>query len=155
MKRTVSIILVIIILVFILANIPYIVAQAKLYSFNNKKQVTTETRVITFDEIYETLHHQRGLAEELRHSRTYTLIGDEVQKGLDEATDYEMFLNKHPQISSFKVQLPITTYKDDDRTIEFISGKGEVLEMQENGQWKVFNGSWEELWNDLIEQNNI
>lgn len=154
MKKTVSILLGVVVLVVILANIQNIVAQARLYSFNNNKQVTTETRVITFDEIFETLHEQRGLAEELRHSRTYTLIGDEVQKGLDEASDYEMILNKYPQISSLKVELPITTYKDDDRTIEFISGKGEVLEILKNGQWKEFNGTWDDLWNDLIKQND-
>lgn len=154
MKKTVSIIVGVVVLVLILANIPNIVAQAKLYSFNHNKQVTTETRVITFDEIFETLHQQRGLADELRHSRTYALIGDEVQKGLDDASDYEVFLRKHPTINSIKVELPIITYKDDERKIKFISGKGKVLEISENGQWNEFNGSWDDLWKDLIEQYN-
>ncbi|WP_421385316.1 hypothetical protein ACOJQI_11290 [Bacillus salacetis] len=102
----------------------------------------------------DTLHQQRGLAQELRYSRKYSLIGDEVQKGLDDADDYEMFLNRHPQISSLKVKLPITTYKDEDKSIEFISGKGKVLEILENGQWKEFNGTWDDLWNDLIKKKN-
>ncbi len=154
MKKTVSIILGVVVLVVILVNIPNILAQAKLYSFNNNKEVTTETRAITFDEIFETLHQQRKLAEELRYSGTYALIADEVQKGLDDASDYEVLLRKHPKINSIKVELPIITYKDNDRTIEFISGKGEVLEILENGHWKEFNGSWDDLWKDLIEQEN-
>lgn len=154
MKKTIFIIVGAVALVVILANIPNIMAQVKLYSFKHHKQVTTETRVITYDKIFETLHQQRGLAEELRHSRTYALIGAEVQKGLDDASDYEVFLSKHPTIHSIKVELPIVTYKDDERKITFISGKGEVIEIFKNGQWKEFNGSWEDLWEDLIEQYN-
>ncbi|QST00861.1 hypothetical protein IMZ31_04630 [Pontibacillus sp. ALD_SL1] len=154
MKKTVSIIVGVVALIFILANIPNIIAQAKLYSYNNNKQVTTETRVITFDEIFETLYQQMKLAQELRGSTKYSLIGDEVRTGLDDAYDYARFLDKHPQINSMKVELPIITYKDDDRTIRFISGKGEVLEIEENGEWKEYNGSWDDLWKELIEQYN-
>ncbi len=150
--KKISIILGVVILIVVLANIQSIVAHAKLYSFDKNKKVTTETKVITFDEILETLHQQRGLAQELRHSKIYSLIGDEVQKGLDDASDYELILNKHPTINSMKVELPIITYKDDNRTIEFISGKGEILEILENGQWKVFNGTYEDLLNDLIKK---
>ncbi|KGP74708.1 hypothetical protein [Pontibacillus yanchengensis] len=154
MKKTVSIILSIAALIFILANIPNIVAHVKLYSFNANKQVTTETKVLTFDKAFETLYQQRELAQRLEDSTKYSLIGEQVRKGIDDASDYEIFLRKHSQINSIKVELPISTYKDADRTIEFISGKGEVLEISENGQWKKFNGSWDDLWNDLIEQYN-
>jgi hypothetical protein len=58
------------------------------------------------------------------------------------------------QINTIKVELPIVTYKDDDRMIEFISGKGKVLEVLEDGQWKEFNGTWDDLWKDLIEKLN-
>jgi hypothetical protein len=53
-------------------------------------------------------------------------------------------------VKSIKVKLPITTYKDGDKKIEFISGKGEVLKIFENGKWNDFNNSWE----DLIEKYN-
>jgi hypothetical protein len=152
--KKMSIILGVVILIVILANISDIAAHAKLYSFHNNKTVTTETKVITFDEIFETLYQQRNLAEELEGSKIYSLIGDEVRKGADDASDYEIFLEKHRQINSIKVELPITTYKDEDRSIKFISGKGEVLEILKNGQWKEFNGSWDDLWNDLIEKQN-
>ncbi|MFL8937659.1 hypothetical protein ACKA06_12770 [Rossellomorea oryzaecorticis] len=152
--KKISILLGVVILIVVLANITHIVAHTKLYSFNQHKKITTETRVITFEDIFETLHQQRGLAEELRHSKVNSLIGEEVQKGLDDASDYEMFLRKHPQINTIKVELPIVTYKDDDRTIEFISGKGKVLEVLEDGQWKEFNGTWDDLWKDLIEKLN-
>ncbi|MBH9966757.1 hypothetical protein [[Bacillus] enclensis] len=152
--KKISILLGVVILIGVLTNITHIVALTKLYSFNQHKKVTTETRVITFEDIFETLHQQRGLAEELRHSKVNSLIGEEVQKGLDDASDYEMFLRKHPQINTIKVELPIVTYKDDDRTIEFISGKGKVLEVLEDGQWKEFNGTWDDLWKDLIEKLN-
>jgi hypothetical protein len=148
--KKISILLGVVILIVILANITDIVAHTKLYSFNNNKKVTTETKVITFEEIYQTLRQQRGLAQELEDSIKYSLIGDEVRKGLDDASNYEVFLRMHPQINSIKVELPIITYKDDDRTIKFISGKGKVLEIAENGQWKEFDGSWD----DLLEKYN-
>ncbi len=151
MKKKVSTTLGVIVLIAILINIPNIVAYPKLYSFNNNKEVTTETKIITFDEIYETLHQQRGLAQELENSTKYSLIGDVVRKGLDDASEYVILLRKHPQINSIKVELPIITYKDDNKTIEFISGKGEVLATLEDGQWKEFNGSWNDLWNELDE----
>ncbi|MEL3970657.1 hypothetical protein AAEO50_00040 [Rossellomorea oryzaecorticis] len=152
--KKMSLILGVVILIIILANISDIVAHAKLYSFHNNKKETTETKVITFDEIFETLYQQRNLAVELEGSTSYSLIGDEVRKGADDASDYEIFLKKHPQINSIKIELPIITYKDDDRTIEFISGKGEVVEILKNGQWKEFNRSWDDLWNELIEKQN-
>ncbi|WP_064094240.1 hypothetical protein [Rossellomorea aquimaris] len=148
--KKLSIILGVVILILILANLSQIVAHTKLYSFNNNKKVTNETKVITFDEIFQTLYQQMRLAQELRHSMKYSLIGDEVLKGLDDASDYEMFLGENNQIKSIKVKFPITTYKDDDMIIKFISGKGEVLGIFENGQWTGFNGSW----NDLIEKYN-
>ncbi|MGR3763282.1 hypothetical protein [Rossellomorea sp. NS-SX7] len=148
--KKMSILLGVVILIVISANITTIVAHIKLYSFNNNKKVTTETKVLTFEEIFETLHQQRNLAKKLEGSKEYSLIGDKVRKGADDASDYEIFLRKHPNINSIKVKVPIIIYKDDDKTIEFISGKGEVLEILENGQWKEFNGSWDELWKDLI-----
>ncbi|MGA9288603.1 MAG: hypothetical protein WBV93_09700 [Anaerobacillus sp.] len=148
--KKISIILGVVILIVILANMQSIVAHTKLYSFNNNKKVSTEIKIVTFEEIFESLYQQMELASELEDSTTYSLIGDEVRKGLDDASDYERFLHNHPSINSFKVELPITTYKDEDRTIEFISGKGELLEILENGEWKEFNGSW----SDLIEKYN-
>ncbi|WP_044022383.1 hypothetical protein [Bacillus sp. SG-1] len=141
MKKTIYIIAGVFILIIILANVPKIMAYANLYSFDKNKEVTTEERVVSFDEISETLHQQRKLAQELEGTRKYSLIGDEVRKGLDEAIEHQMFLDNHPQVNSIKVKVPITTYKDDNKTIEFISGEGEVLEILENGQWKKFNGS--------------
>ncbi|KPL57964.1 hypothetical protein [Rossellomorea vietnamensis] len=66
-------------------------------------------------------------------------------KGADEASTYEILFMDNDQITSLKVELPITTYDDGDKSIEFISGKGEVLEVCEDGQWEEFNGSLQEL----------
>ncbi len=148
--RKLSIILGVVILIVILANIPNISSHTKLYSFENNKKVETETKVVTLNEIADILHQQRKLAKELEDSTKYSLIGAEVRKGLDDSTDYNLFLEHNHQVKSIKVNLPITTYKDDDKKIEFISGKGKVLEIFENGKWNDFNGSWE----DLIEKYN-
>ncbi|MDO6658749.1 hypothetical protein [Anaerobacillus sp. 1_MG-2023] len=131
--RKFSVILSVIIIIAILANISNIVAHVKLYSFENNKKVTTETKVVTFNEMYDILHQQRELAKELEGSKEYSLIGDEVRKGLDEASQHEGFLHDNNEVKSIKLKLPITKYKDDDKIIEFISGKGEVLEVFENG----------------------
>ena len=143
--KKISIILGVVILIVILANISDIIAHAKLYGFEQNKKVTTETKVITFREIFESLYEQREVARELEGSILYSLIGDEVRRGADEASVYEVFLAHNKQIKSLKVKLPITTYKVDDKTMEYISGKGEVLEVFENGQWKKFNGSWDDF----------
>ncbi|MHA7138585.1 hypothetical protein ACRTEV_15215 [Rossellomorea arthrocnemi] len=143
--KKLNIILSVILLVAILANLHTIIASVKLYSFEHDKKDVTGTKVITFREIFEMLYQQRELAAELEDSITYSLIGEEVRKGADEASDYERFLSHNDHITSLKVKLPITTYKDDDKTIEFISGKGKVLEIFEDGEWKGFNGPSEEL----------
>ncbi|MGG1686886.1 hypothetical protein [Pseudalkalibacillus sp. NRS-1564] len=127
--KKISIILGAVILIVILANISNILAHAKLYSFENNKNVETETKVVTFNEIFDILTEQRELEEELKTSTKYSLIGDEVRKGIDEASDYERYLAENKQIKSIKIKIPITTYKDHDKTIEFISGKGEMLEI--------------------------
>ena len=131
--RKFSVILGVFIIIAILANISNIAAHVKLYSFENNKKVTTETKVVTFNEMYDILHQQRELAKELEGSKEYSLIGDEVRKGLDEASQHEGFLHDNNEVKSIKLRLPITKYKDDEKIIEFISGKGEVLEVFENG----------------------
>ncbi|MGB7999846.1 MAG: hypothetical protein WCF60_07170 [Anaerobacillus sp.] len=122
------------ILIVILANIPNILAHAKLYSFENNKKVEIETKVVTFNEIFDILTQQRELEEELKNSTKYSLIGVEVRKGIDEASDYERYLAENKQIKSIKIKIPITTYKDNDKTIEFISGKGEMLDIFKNSK---------------------
>lgn len=143
--KKLRIILGVILLVAILANLHTLIASVKLYSFEHNKKVVTETKVITFREVFETLYQQRELAAELEDSIIYSLIGDQVRKGADEASDHERFLSHNDHITSLKVKLPITTYKDDDKTFEFISGKGKVLEIFEDGEWKGFNGPLDKL----------
>ncbi|KPL60978.1 hypothetical protein [Rossellomorea vietnamensis] len=152
--RKISIILGVIILIVILANISDIIAHAKLYGFEQNKSVTTETKVVTFREIFETLYEQREVARELEDSIIYSLIGDEVRKGADEASVYEIFLDQNKQIESLKINLPITKYEDGDKTIEFISGKGEVLEVFEDGQWEEFDGSWDDFVNEYWQNDH-
>lgn len=143
--KKISIVLGVILLVAILANLHTIIASAKWYSFEHNKNVSTENNTITYRDIFERLYQQRKVAAELEDTIVYSKIGDEVRKGADEATDYEILLAHNEQITSLKVKLPITTFTDGDKTIEFISGHGEVLEICENGQWEDFNGSLHEL----------
>ncbi len=143
--KKVSMVLGVILFLAILANLHTIIASAKWYSFEHNKIVSTETMIITYDDILERLYHQRKMASELEDSIVYSRIGDEVRKGADDASDYEIVLSHNDHLASLKVKLPITTYKDDDKTIEFISGKGEVLEILEDGQWKGFTGEWVDL----------
>ncbi|WP_226673528.1 hypothetical protein [Rossellomorea aquimaris] len=143
--KKLSVVVGVILLLAILANLHTIIASAKWYSFEQSKIVTTETKIITYDDILERLYHQRKFASELEDTIVYSRIGDEVRKGADDASDYEIVLSHNDHLASLKVKLPITKYKDDDKTIEFISGKGEVLEILEDGQWKDFNGEWVDL----------
>ncbi len=70
--KKISIILGAVILIAIVANRPNIVANAKLYSFENNKKVSTETKVVTFHEVFGILHKQTELGEELENSTTYS-----------------------------------------------------------------------------------
>ncbi|RBP04434.1 hypothetical protein [Rossellomorea aquimaris] len=90
--RKISIILGVVIFIVLLANISDIIAHAKLYMFEQNKNVTTETKVVTFRDIFETLYEQREVARELEDSILYSLIGDEVRRGADEAYVYEVLL---------------------------------------------------------------
>ncbi|MCA1057495.1 hypothetical protein LCL96_01015 [Rossellomorea aquimaris] len=143
--KKISFIIGVIILIVILANLHTILEQVKWYSLEDNKKVATETKVVTFPELFDLLHRQRELAAELEDTVTYSLIGDEIRKGADDASDYERFLMHNDSITKIKVRLPITTYQDDDKTLEFISGKGEVIGIFEDGRWKGFDGSWEDL----------
>lgn len=143
--KKISIVLGVILLVAILANLHTIIASAKWYSFEHNKNVSTETKTITYRDMFERLYQQRKVAAELEDTIVYSRIGDEVRKGADEASDYEILLSHNEQITSLKVKLPITTYTDGDKNLEFISGHGEVLEICEDGHWEDFNGSLQEL----------
>jgi hypothetical protein len=111
-------------LITLIISIPNITSQAKWYAFERHKDVET----VTLHELADMLHDQRALAGELQDSSTYSLIGDQVRKGLDEASRHEVFLQQHDEIDSIKIRLPITSYKDKKKAIEFISGEGEVVE---------------------------
>ena len=142
--KVLSIVLGVILFLAILANLHTIIASVKWYSFNQNKIVSSETKVITYDDIFERLYHQRKMASELEHSIVYSRIGDEVRKGADEATDYEIFLSHNDHITFLKVRLPVTTYEDGEKSIEFVSGKGEVLQIFEDGEWQEFDDSRQE-----------
>ncbi|MCA0151053.1 hypothetical protein LCD52_20150 [Rossellomorea vietnamensis] len=143
--KIISIVLGVILLVAKLANLHTIIASAKWYSFEHNKNVSTETKTITYRDMFERLYQQRKVAAELEDTIVYSRIGDEVRKGADEASDYEILLAHNEQITSLKVKLPITTLTDGDKNLEFISGHGEVLEICEDSHWEDFNGSLQEL----------
>ncbi|BCB05228.1 hypothetical protein [Bacillus sp. KH172YL63] len=138
--RKIGIILGVIVLVVLLANVRTLVAYAKLYSFEQAKIVTIETKELTFEELFGTLHEQRNLAEQLEDSFVYSLIGDEIRRGADEASKHVIFLREHEKITAIKLELPVTTYEDGKQNVTFISGQGEVIEVLEEGEWKAFDG---------------
>jgi hypothetical protein len=127
-RKTILIVIGITALITLIISIPNITAQAKWYAFERHKNVDTVTKTVTLHDLADMLHDQRTLAGELQNSSTYSLIGDQVRKGLDEASRHEVFLQQHDEIDSIKIRLPITSYKDKNKTIEFISGEGEVVE---------------------------
>lgn len=132
MKKTVSLILGVILLV-ILINLSSIIAH-----IDHNKQVTTETKVLSYKEIREKYYQQMLLAQKLEGSIKYSLVGNEVRKGYD-AVSYDVdFLHDNQQIK-VKIELPITTYKDSNMTINFISGEGYILKIFEDGKWKNVN----------------
>ncbi|MCA1054020.1 hypothetical protein LCM10_03390 [Rossellomorea aquimaris] len=146
--KKMSIILGIITLLFILANITKIASHARLYSFKHSKITTTETKILSANQLFDIIHQQMKLREKLESKRTYKLINDEIIKGDDELRNaYASILDT--TVTKVKVSLPVTTYEDHNMTIEFVSGNGELLEIFENGEWKDFNGSWD----DLFERN--
>ncbi len=137
-KRTVSIVLGFIILIIILIYLPSIIAQMKKYSFDHNKQLTIETKVISYKEFREMYYQQMKLAQKLEGTIKYSLIAKEVRKGYDAVTYDVFFLEDRPQIK-VKIELPITKYMDNNMTINFISGAGNILEIYEDGKWKAFS----------------
>ena len=148
MKKFGFTLLFIILVITISANIPNIMAHAKYYSFEHNKKVTTETKVVNADDLWHLVFPQSVLAEKLEHTKKYSLIVKEMRKNFDELNNERNMILKTPEVK-VKITFPITTYKDKDRTIRFVSGKAEILEVYENGQWNDFNGSWRDLYNNL------
>lgn len=138
MKKTVSIVVGFIILIIILINSPNIIAHMKKYSFDHNKQFTIETKVISYKEFREMYYQQMKLAQKLEGTIKYSLIAKEVRKGYDAVTYDVNFLEDRPQIK-VKIELPITKYKDNNMTINFISDAGKILEIYEDGKRKAFS----------------
>ncbi|RLQ93658.1 hypothetical protein [Falsibacillus albus] len=148
MKKFGSILGGIALVIIILASISTIMSHVKFYSFEHNKKVTTETKVVNADELWHIIFPQSILAEKLDNSTKYSLIVKEMRKNFNELFDELNMIINSPDVK-VKITYPITTYKDKDQTIRFVSGKAEILEVNENGQWKDFNGTWRDLYNSL------
>ncbi|MBO8164186.1 MAG: hypothetical protein H0Z34_10760 [Brevibacillus sp.] len=125
-------------LVIFFITLPTIQSYLTKASFDKKKEVVTETIVVSSDELFAIAYKQLNLAQKLDSSTKYSLVADEVRDGYEEVTLMYHYLYKHPDIESIKVELPITRYQDNNKTIEFISGKGNIIKVLENGEWKDF-----------------
>lgn len=117
-------------------------------SFDHEKAVVTETIEVNPDELWDRIMQQMKLARKLEDTKKYSLIAKEIRKGEDELSDIYTYVKDEQQIK-LKIAVPITRFLDNEMKIEFISGKGEVLEVFHNHQWKNFNGTWEDLFNKL------
>ncbi|GAA0336524.1 hypothetical protein GCM10008967_28600 [Bacillus carboniphilus] len=108
-------------------------------SFDNNKEVAIEAKAVSFDELYLNAFQQMKLAQQLESSTKYSLVAEEVRDGYEKTNETLHFLKEHPNIKSIKVELPITRYKDKDNIIEFISGKGKIIEVLINDEWVEYN----------------
>ncbi|WP_345240706.1 hypothetical protein [Pontibacillus salipaludis] len=138
MKKVGVILIGAIILIVTVVSIPTLRAQMKLNAFEDEKQVSNETKVVTFDEFWDLYYTQTELAQELEATTKYSLIAEKVRDGNYKASTISQYLHEHQDLK-VKIEIPITTYKDDNKTITFISGEGEILEVYKDGQWKEFD----------------
>ena len=91
------------------------------------------------------------MAEKLEKTDKYSLIAREIRDASDDIMDYEFLLHKHPTIDAIKVEFPLISYHDETTTIDFISGKGNLLEVRENGEWHNAKRSLEQLWKEMAQ----
>ncbi len=116
--------------------IPSLQAQLIKYSFDHNKEVFTETKVVSRTEFLEIVHHQRKLAQRLESSKKYALVAEEVREGLDKAFHAFYVIDEHLNYELLTVEYPITKYKDQEYTIEFMSGKVTISKVKaKNGDW--------------------
>ena len=137
-KKTVFIISAFILLIAIIAYSPSIKAYYNKYLLGRNKEVVIETKVISSGEFSTIIHEQMKLAQRLESSAKYSLVGEEVRDGYEEVSLTLHFLYEQPEIKNIKIELPITRYQNNEETIEFISGKGNILEVYSKGKWKPF-----------------
>ncbi|WP_349408736.1 hypothetical protein [Pseudalkalibacillus sp. SCS-8] len=123
------------------ANLPSIIANIEKFTLDRNKDVFTEVKVLTEQELLDIAMQQMDSTQELEASMRYSLVGEESRHGLDRLRDAHVILVQNPDIESIKIELPMTRYIKDDKTIEFISGKGKILEVFENGEWKAYEDS--------------
>jgi len=136
-KKTVFIILAFSLSIAIIFYSPTI-AHLNKYLLDRNKEVVTETKIISSDEFYTIVSQQMKLAQKLKSSTKYSLVGKEVRDGYEEVSLTLHFLHKHPEIKNIKIELPITRYQNNKETIEFISGQGNILEVYSKGKWDPF-----------------
>jgi|GEM_PF-5303078 len=136
MKKGLLIFSGIIVILFILVNLPTIITHLEKYSLDRNKEVTTEIKVVTEDELFDMGMQQMKSTQKLVSSIRYSLVGEESRDGLDELWNTYHFIYQHPEVKSIEIELPITRYKDNNKTIEFISGKVKILKVLEKGEWK-------------------
>lgn len=141
MKKAVIILFAIIVVFVILAKLPTIIPHLEKYSLDRHKETTTEIKVVTDDELLDIGMQQMKSTEKLESSIKYSLVGKESRYGLDKLWDTHEFLLRHPEIKSIKIKLPITKYKNNNKTIEFISDKGKILKVLKNGEWKDYTNT--------------
>jgi hypothetical protein len=137
-KKTVFIILAFSLLIGIIFYSPTIIAHFNKYLLDRNKEVVTETKVMSFDEFYTIVFKQMKLAQRLESSTKYSLVGKEVRDGYEEVSLTLHFLHEHPEIKNIKIELPITRYQNNEETIEFISGQGNILEVYSKGKWEPY-----------------
>ena len=131
----------IILILIILFELPTIIPHLEKYYLDRTKEVTTEIRVLTADELFDMVMQQMKSTRKLESSLNYSLVGKESRHGLDELNNTYALLHRHPEIKAIKIELPITRYKDKRKTIEFISGGGAILKVLEDGEWKDYKNT--------------
>jgi len=141
MKKGFLIFLGIFIVLSILIKLPTIIAHIEKYSLDRNKEVTTEIKIVTDHELLDMGMQQMKLTQNLESSIKYSLLGKESRHGLDELWNTYDYLYDHRDIKSIKIELPITRYKNKNKTIEFISGKGKILKVLEKGEWKDYKNT--------------
>ena len=113
-----------------------IISWINKYIVHNSKEESTVTKILTVHDMSEMVLKQIELSKEYSESKTQYWLSREIHDGNDSiwAISYYV-MDDHPEYDSAKVELTITKYKVNGKTVEFVS-KSKVIQVHSNNGWE-------------------
>lgn len=94
------------------------------------------TKIVTKDDLYWLERNQRELANDLREENQ-SLSDEMLKAAIDMYSNLDIMVD-NPHYNQLEIKLPLITYEKNGETIEFFTGKGEILRVHTKDGWSDY-----------------